>query len=297
MVGRSWLDRWFGLVLGKIGGAVCGFGRGGAVLFAVLATQPLWPQQQPPKADEKIVVTQTPADAADDAKAREVLRQMVAAMGGPQRMQRRDYRLDGRTASFFKNEPTGSTEYTLFHHPLEGGTFEDRIELTKKRDIVQIWTPTDGYEVTFKGRKDLPKEDREAYFRRQEYSLDSLVTTWLNDPKAIFFYEGRKLVSRRQADAVTIVNAKDETLKIDIEVETHLPIRRSFKSRNEKYKDFDEDVEEYSDWHTESGVPVPFATSRYFNGDMVSERFVTKVDFEPVDVALFSASARLGKHK
>lgn len=249
------------------------------------------------KPEEKIVVTQTPTDAADDAKARAVLQQMVAAMGGDQRMQRRDYHLDGRTASFFKNEPTSSTEYTLFHHPLAGSTFEDRVELTKKRDIVQIWTPTDGYEVTFKGRKDLPKEDREAYFRRQQYSLDSVVTTWINDPKAILFYEGRKLVSRRQADAVTIVNAQDETLHIDIEAESHLPIRRSFKTRNEKYKDFDEDVEEYSDWHTEAGVPVPYATTRYFNGDMVSERFVTRIDFAPVNLALFSPTAPLGKHK
>ena len=261
---------------------------------ASTAPKPTTPSAKP---DERILVTQTPTDAADDSRARAVLQQMVAAMGGDGRMQRRDYRLDGRTASFFKNEPTSSTEYTLFHHPLAGSSFEDRVELTKKRDIVQIWTPTEGYEVTFKGHKDLPKEDREAYFRRQQYSLDSVITAWIGDPKAIFFYEGRKLVSRRQADAVTIVNAKDETLHIDIEAETHLPIRRSFKTRNEKYKDFDEDVEEYSDWHTEGGVPVPYATTRYFNGDMVSERFVTRIDFQPVNVALFSPEAPLGKHK
>lgn len=247
--------------------------------------------------DDKIVVTQPKDNGTGDAKARQLLQQMVRAVGGERRMQRQDYRLDGRTSTFFKNAPTGSTEYTLFHHPLAGSTFEDRIELTKKHDIVQIWTPAEGYEVTFKGRKDLPKEDRDAYFRRQQYSLDSLIATWVNDPNAIYIYGGQSLVARRQADAVTIINKNNESVTIDIETETHLPIRRSFKVRNPNYKDFDEDVEEYSDWHSESGTPVPYATTRYLNGDMVSERFVTRIDFRPVDVALFSASAPLGKHK
>lgn len=262
-----------------------------------MGPQPMSPQQTPAKPEEKIVVTQTPQIGNDEAKARTLLQQMVAAIGGDRRMQRLDYRLDGRTSTFFKNQPTGSTEYVLFHHALAGSGFEDRIELTKKRDIVQIWTPTEGYEVTYKGRKDLPKEDRDAYFRRQTYSLDSLVTVWIADPQALISYEGQKLVSRRQAHIVSIINAKNEKLEIAIEVETSLPIRRSFQTRNEKYKDFDEDVEEYSDWHTQGGVPVPFATTRYFNGDMVSERFVTKIEFQPVDVALFSATARLGKHR
>lgn len=274
------------------GGAVL---CGGPVLQGQTSATP--PAQPSAKPDEKIVVTQTPQNGTDDAKARALLQQIVAAMGGERRMQRMEYVLDGRTATFFKNEPTGSTEYRLYHRPLAGGGFEDRIELTKKRDIVQIWTPTEGYEVTFKGRKDLPKEDRDAYFRRQAYSLDSLITAWIADPQAIFIYGGRQLVSRRQADAVTIINAKNESLTIDIEAETHLPIRRSFKARNEKYKDFDEDVEEYSDWHTEGGVPVPYATTRYFNGDMVSERFVTRIVFEPVDAGLFSAQAKIGKHR
>ncbi len=247
--------------------------------------------------DDKIVVTQTSPNGTEDAKARELLNQMQTALGGNRRMQRQDYRLEGRTSSFFKNNPTGSTEYVMYHHPLAGSTFEDRVELTKKRDIVQIWTPTEGYEVTYKGRKNLPAEDRDLYFQRQRYSLDNLILNWVNDPKAIVIYNGRKLVARRQADTVTVVNAANESVTLDLEAETHLPIRRTFQVRNEKYKDFDEDSEEYSDWHSETGTPVPFATTRYFNGDMVSQRFVTRIEFEPVSVAMFSSTAPIGKHK
>ncbi len=259
-------------------------------------------QLPPPKPDvlpenERIVVKQTSVNGTGEARARQLLQQMADAIGGPHRMSRQDYRLEGRTATFFKNEATGSTEYVLYHHPLAGSTYEDRVELTKKRSIVQIWTPTEGYELTYKGRTELPKADREAYFRRTQYSLDALLTTWVADPDALIIDNGQSLVARRQAESVTIINKENESVTIDIEMETKLPIRRSFKFRNSTYKDFDEDTEEYSDWHTESGIPVPFATTRYFNGDMASQRFVTKIEFKPTDMALFAPDAKIGKHK
>ena len=259
-------------------------------------------QLPPPKPDvlpenERIVVTQTSTSGTGEARARQALQKMADAIGGPRRMQRNDYRLEGRTSTFFKNQPTGSTEYILYHHPLAGSTYEDRVELTKKRSIVQIWTPTEGVEVTYKGHTNLPIADREAYFRRTQYSLDALLSTWVADPDALVIDNGTSLVSRRQAESVTIINKNNESVTVDIEVETNLPIRRTFKFRNTTYKDFDEDTEEYSDWHTESGIPVPFATTRYFNGDMASQRFVTKIDFKPVDLALFSITTPIGKHK
>ncbi len=280
-----------------------------SLCFALLLALPLAAQKQkspatPPSTapsvapqDERIVVTQTSTNGTGEARARQLLQQMADAIGGPRRMQRNDYRLQGRTSSFFKNQPTGSTEYVLYHHPLAGSTYEDRVELTKKRSIVQIWTPIEGFEVTYKGRTDLPLADREAYFRRTQYSLDALLATWVGDPDALIIDNGQSLVSRRQAESVTIINKNNESVTVDIEASSNLPIRRIFKVRNPTYKDFDEDVEEYSDWHTESGIPVPFATTRYLNGDMVSQRFVTKIEFKPVDLALFSAAAPIGKHK
>ena len=270
------------------------------LLAAGLVRRSVQSQTAPPAhatPDERIVVTQQKDNGTGEAKARELLRQMTEAIGGNKRYQRQDYRLEGRTSFFYKNQATGSTEYALFHHPLAGSTFEDRVELTKKHDVVQIWTPTEGFEVTFKGRRDLPKADREAYFQRQQYSLDALLVSWLNDPAAVYIYGGRNLVSRRQADTITVINSKNEGVTLDLEVDSHLPLRRSFQVRNADYKDFDEDVEEYGNWHSETGTPVPYTVSRYLNGDMVSERFIEKIDFRPIDPSLFTADAKLSKHR
>jgi len=46
---------------------------------------------------------------------------------------------------------------------------------------------------------------------------------------------------------------------IDLDVNTHLPLRRTFEWRNETFKDHDEDAEEYDEYHDIQGLPTPFA--------------------------------------
>jgi hypothetical protein len=251
----------------------------------------------PPKPPENIVVTQPkPGDGVEEAKARAALNAMFNALGGQTWLHRGDYILVGHTSSFYKNNPTGVNDYTQFHRDLGDGKFEDRIELTKKRDIVQIWTGTEGVEVTYKGRKTLPKEQQEEYFRRVKYSLDAIANTWLKDPGTLLIYGGTGVVARREVEKVDLIDKDNNDLEVDIEKETHLPLRRIFKFRNALYKDFDEDVEEYSDFHDVQGVPTPFVTTRYLNGDMVAQRFVEHLEFKHVDPALFEPNAPIGKY-
>jgi hypothetical protein len=254
------------------------------------------PKQE--KREEQIIVTQPkPGEEIDQAKARAALNTMYTALGGQKWLNRGDYVLRGRTSSFYKNEPTGVGEYIQFHHALPNNQWEDRIELTKKRDVVQIWSTTEGVEVTYRGRKPLPKEDQQAYFRRIHYSIDSIANTWLTDAQTLLVYGGHKVVARREVEEVTLIDKHNDSVTVDIELSNHYPLRRVFQFRNEKYQDFDEDVEEYSDWHDVDGIPTPYVTTRYFNGDMVAQRFVEEIHYKPVDPALFAPNAPIGKHK
>ncbi len=260
-------------------------------------THPVAGPQQP-KREEQIIVTQPkPGEEIDQQRARAALNAMYNALGGERWLHRGDYVLEGHTSSFYKNQPTGVTDYIQFHHVLANGTFVDRIELTKKRDIVQIWTADEGVEVTYKGRKPLPALQQTEYFRREHYSLDAIANVWLKDPNLLLIYGGTKVVARREVEEITLVDVHNDTVDVDIEKSTHLPLRRIFKFRDALYKDFDEDVEEYSDFHDVGGLPTPYATTRYYNGDMVAQRFVEKMEYKPVDPALFAPNAPIGKHK
>jgi len=79
---------------------------------------------------------------------------------------------------------------------------------------------------------------------------------------------------------------------LELDAETHLPLRRTFQSRNAQFKDFDEDAEDYADYHTVQGIPTAMTVTRYKNGDMVSQRFITKVTYnEPLDPSIFDESS------
>ena len=254
-------------------------------------------QQGKAAAPQQDQITITQAAGTGEAKARQELQLMFAALGGDRWANRGDYIVQGHTSSFYKGSPTGVTEYLQFHHVYPDGTYADRAELTKKRDIVQLWTPTTGWELTYKGATQLPKEQQVEYFSRQPYTLDNIYRVWLKDPQVLYIFGGTSVIARREAESVTLIDSHNNAVTIDIELSTHLPLRRTFKQRNVQYKDFDEDQEEYSDFHEVAGIPTPYVTTRYHDGDMVSQRFVQHLEFRANDPGLFTPQAIIGKHK
>src|ERR1700736_2498845 len=209
-----------------------------------------------------------PAGQTQEQRGRLLLDQMVAALGGDAWLHRTDMTVRGRTAAFFRGEPTGAViEYSGYRQfPVDGRPETERIGYTtdkspilpgKKIDIVQIYTAGQGYEVTYKGRTTLPKEQVEDYFRRQNHSVESVIRDWLKQPGVVVIAEGNTMVERRLAEKVTVLSANNDAVTLELDAATHLPLRRTFQSRNAQFKDSDEDVEEYDDYHTIQGLPTP----------------------------------------
>ena len=55
-----------------------------------------------------------------------------------------------------------------------------------------------------------------------------------------------------------------------MDVQTHLPLSRSFQWRDPLYKDKNTDVEEYADYHDVDGFPTAFSITRVHNDEMVA---------------------------
>jgi len=231
-----------------------------------------------------------PAAGSEEQRGRALLDQMVKALGGDAWLNRRDMQAKGRSASFFHNEANPYViEYDYWRRfPGSGQPEAERLGFLtdksmilpgKKIDVVQIWTPTNGYEVTYKGREELPKDQVEDYERRKNHSIEAVVNTWLKTPGVMVIAEGTSMVMRRIADKVTVLSPNNDAVTIELDANTHLPLRRTFQWRNEQFKDHDEDVEEYDDYHTIQGLPTSFMITRYHNGEMASQRYFSKVEY------------------
>jgi hypothetical protein len=225
-----------------------------------------------------------PQDAEDAGQknalqARAALDAMVKALGGEAWLKMKNQMREGRVAAFFHGKPSGgTTEYWEYH----AWPDYDRIEYTKHRDVVQFYMGRAGSEVTYKGMAALPQEQVEDFLRRRDHSIETVVKVWLNDPKTILIYEGQHLAERHLADQVTLISAENEAVTILMDVETHLPLRRSFQWRDPVYKDKNLEAEEYDDYHTVVGFPTPFIITRYKNDDMTRQYFLVHVEYNQV---------------
>ena len=222
-----------------------------------------------PLAAQSIVPENT--SAANTQNAQAVLDAMVQALGGDAWITMKSQSRQGHVAAFFQGKPSGSTTLFFEFHSWPG---KDRIEYTKHRDIVQIYLDYKGWEVTYRGKKPLPSDQTDDFLRRRDHSIETALKSWRKDPRTLLLYEGQHLAARHLADQVTLISADNEAITILTDVQTHLPLRSSFEWRDPVYKDKNLDAEEYDDYHTVDGFPIPFTVTRFRNNEMVSQSYL-----------------------
>ncbi|MGD0547850.1 MAG: hypothetical protein ABR991_08470 [Terracidiphilus sp.] len=237
--------------------------------------------------------TQTADAGQENARhAHAVLDAMVQALGGQAWLTMKNQMRQGQVATFFHGKPSGgTTEYWEFH----AWPDRDRIEYTKHRDVVQFYIGRAGSEVTYMGKAPLPQEQVDDFLRRRDHSIETAVKLWLNDPNTILIYEGQRLAARHLADQVTLISAANEAITILTDVQTHLPLRRTFQWRDPVYKDKNLDAEEYDDYHTIDGFPTAFTITRFKNDDMTRQYFLLHASYNqelPADFWSVDAAER-----
>ena len=200
------------------------------------------------------------AQAVDDAaaknaqQARAALDKMVAALGGPAWLNMKNQMRHGHIAAFYQGRP-------------------------KHRDVLEFFEGREGWEVTYRGKKAITQDILDDYLRRRDHSIETVIKVWLKDPKTILVYEGQRMAERHLAEQVTLISAENEAVTIQMDVETHLPLRRSFEWRDPVYKDKNLDAEEYADYHVVDGLPTPFSITRLKGDDMYRQYFLDRVEY------------------
>jgi hypothetical protein len=232
---------------------------------------------------------------ANEQKARATLAAMVQALGGDRWLNLKDMSFDGRTSGFYQGQPTGGI----------GDYFESRrwpdksrVEFGKKRDVAEFFLGDQGWEVTYRGKKALPQDQIDDYVRRRDHSGETAMRVWMKDPKTIVIYDKQSLVERHLADQVTLFNAENDSITIQTDAQTHLPLRRTFKWRDPTYKDLNEEADEYDDYHVVDGIPTAFTMTRFHNGDMTSQRYLYRASYSvSFPDNLFDVDASMAKIK
>jgi hypothetical protein len=208
-------------------------------------------------------------------KARTLLDQCIAAMGGQAWLTAKDMQQEGRTYGYSHGSPTGMG--TLFWRFVKFPD-KERSEFTKQRDVSYIYNGDKGYEITFKGTAAMDPVDLKNFLLRRNHSLETVLRTWLQDPKTALFYDGPAIAEQKHTDSVTLLNANNDSVTLFLDEHTHLPIKKQFEYRaSDRLKDTE--VEVFDNWRVEQGIPTPHSILRSHNGEIVNQRFITTVKY------------------
>jgi hypothetical protein len=225
-------------------------------------------------------------DPNDPQAGHKLLDKMIEALGGDAWRNRTDYSASGQTGSFYKG---AANPYVMqFERYVRLKPFGERLIVvskqgvfipTTKRDVAVIWTNGKGYEVTYKGKKELPEKEITEFFLYQNHSLDTVMLDWMKQPGVLVSYLGTQLVDRKVADRISILTESNDGVTIDLDENTHLPINLTFKWRDPTYRDFNTEMQEFDDYHPIDGVMTPLTLTRFHNGDMTTQIFLKEVHY------------------
>ncbi len=243
--------------------------------------------------------TANPANAqTNQQKARALVDQMIQALGGQAYLTVQDDYAEGRSGSYHNESLQG----TILFYRFWKWPDKDRIELTKQRDIVQLYVGDQAYEITYRGVRpiDIHKEERagQAIVRRY-YSLENVLRTWLKEPGILLLDEGPSVSEGHMAEKLTIINSKNESVTILVDPATHLPLEKRFFTRDPRYRERDEEVLVYGDWKVIQGINTPRMTLIKRNGETISQQIILNITYNihPADSLFDPAVAKINPVK
>jgi hypothetical protein len=237
-----------------------------------------------------------PTDQANAQKAKNLLDQAIQALGGQAYLNWTDQQVEGRAYSFHHGEPNSAG--TLFWR-FRKFPDKERVELTKKRDVIEIYNGDKGYEITYKGVRNLEhKDELDPYLRRRHRSLDLILREWLHQPGVAFFYEGQTIAAQKETDQVTVMNNKNEGVTLYLDINSHLPVKKSFSWRDPTDKERNVEEEIFDNYRQTQGIMTPFDVTRTFNGDMAAQSFLADAKYnQNLSDSLFDPQAANAKKK
>ena len=252
-------------------------------------------QANPNPATSSTAAQSIPVDQENARKAKALLDQMVEALGGNAYLNIEDVSQEGRTYSFHlgESEGTGVLYWRFYKFP-----DKERVELTKKRDVAYVYRGDQGFEITYKGtRTDDPKAVSD-YLRRRQYSLDWVIRKWLSQPSIALFYEGHTIAAQKDAEQVTIMTSNDQSVTLCIDTSSHLPVKKTFSWRDPTDKQRNIEDEVFDNYRPVQGVMTPYSVTRFYNGDMSSQRFLNSVSYNKgLNDSMFAADVTYDPNK
>jgi hypothetical protein len=219
-------------------------------------------------------------------RGKRVVMAALDALGGDRFLAMNDRVESGRAYSFYREKLSGlsrATIYTRYLPPAKPGTLavRERQMFGKHEDFgVLITEDAEGWDVTFRGARPLPKAQMERYHDTTLHNILYILRQRLKEPGMIFESLGSDVIDNMPVEIVDISDANNEVTTVYFHQSTKLPVRQKFLRRDLVTRERHEEVTIFSKYRDAGGVQWPFAIQRLRDGDKLFEMYSDTVEID-----------------
>ncbi len=216
-------------------------------------------------------------------KAKSILQQVVAKLGGGAYLNVRDTDCSGRLAQFGNNGAmTGFTQYrdtwilpdkdrkeyiVKGEHTIAGFLIGiDGLNISHGGVIIMMFNGDKGWILDKSGVSDQPEDVAKTFAQQVKSGMDNMLRSRLNERGLDLRYAGTDVIDLKEAEWIEFTDKDRGQFRLGLEKSTHLPLRWVVQSRDPKTQERTETITSYSQFMPFDGVLAPVRIARAQDG-------------------------------
>jgi hypothetical protein len=245
------------------------------------------------------------------AKAKLLLKQSIAGMGGVHFEHNTGSQCSGRVAQFDHNGTmAGYTSMRSYWEFPDKNRLEYEVKSTKGGIfavlignlpikgglLIQLFSGDKGWSMDKGGVEEAPVTAISDFQQAMKRQLHNILLSRATEEGVYLRFGGSGIVDLRQVEWVEISDPDGGNLvRVALDRSTHVPLRTVAKTANEDMNQMDEDVTIYSNYEELQGVQTPLQITREHNGHRSYQIFYDSCQNNPSLPADFFTKASLDK--
>jgi hypothetical protein len=204
-----------------------------------------------------------------DPKAQQVLERVIQALGGPAFLKVKRLTTRGRIYSIRDEATSAFAPYQSYVEYPD----KRRFSYGKNPPVILINNGDQAWELDRMGQTTQMPEQVRRWKISTYYSLENLLRLRIHEPGMLIQRGGVDFVDNVATQGLEMVDAQGTQVKLDLNRQTLLPVRVSYRVRDPKTGDWNDFADVYSDYKNIDGIMTPMHIARFMDDERISETF------------------------
>ena len=230
--------------------------------------------------------------AEREAKGKQILDQLIAALGGPAYLGIRESSCEGRLAQFgHSGEMTGYTNFKVYWRFPD----KNRTDFSKKGVIVNVYNGDRGWTLDRGGVSELSTAAVADFQEQAKRDINNLLRLRLKEPGMVIRFGGTDIVDLKTVDWVEITDTEQRDFRLAVDHTTHFLVRTVVTLQDDTSPDRSVETHIFTNYQLMDGVQTPLQITLDRNGRRINQVFFQSCKYNPGFSEEFFTKAALQK--